>query len=149
MEILLRNPTLSRCPVVVAFGFGGFVRETKKLVRDKNLENSVYFMPFTANSSSALKGFDVLAMPSLWEAYGLLAAEAMSAGTPVIGTDCIGLREVLKDTPWVMVPLRDSKALADALANEIKNPSRENAEEFRKVAMSRFDDRLRNWRLLS
>jgi glycosyltransferase involved in cell wall biosynthesis len=141
MEILNRDPDLLRKPVIAAFGFGGFVRETKRIVRDKKLESSVFFMPFTENSSSAIKGFDVLAMPSLWEAFGLLAAEAMTTGTPVIGTDCIGLREVLHGTPGIMVPPGDSKALAKALANEIRNPTKKAAAEFQKSAMSRFDVR--------
>jgi len=141
LEILNRDPDLLRKPVIAAFGFGGFVRETKRIVRDKKLESSVFFMPFTENSSSAIKGFDVLAMPSLWEAFGLLAAEAMTTGTPVIGTDCIGLREVLHGTPGIMVPPGDSKALAKALANEIRNPSKKAAAEFQKTAMSRFDVR--------
>ncbi len=140
-EQLLKIPSLPKRPVLLTFGSGGFVREDKSFVQRKGLNKHIHFLPFTADISATIKGLDVVAMPSLSEAYGLLAAEAMSAGTPVIGTDCIGLREVLKDTPSVMVPPGDSDALANALANEIKNPSRKRAEEFRKEAMSRFDVR--------
>lgn len=43
-------------------------------------------------------------MPSRWVAFGLLAVEALCAGTPLIASDCIGLREVVEDTPAVVVP---------------------------------------------
>ncbi len=139
MEKLHNDGSLSKRPVVIAFGSGGFVRETKRSVIEKKLEDSIYFMPFTADSSAALKGFDVLAMPSLWEACPLLPMEAMVAGVPVIGSDCIGLREVLKDTPSVVVPAANGDALAKAIANEIRNPSGKRAEEFKEEAASRFD----------
>jgi len=78
-------------------------------------------------------------MPSLWEACGLLAMEAMVSGVPLVGTNCIGLREVLKETPCRMVPLGDSSALAEAIAIEMENPSKLIAQEFSRVASERFD----------
>ena len=69
----------------------------------------------------------------------LLAAEAMVAGVPIIGTDCIGLREVLRDTPARVVPAADSKALAEAIIAEIENSSIENMKHFRDEASKRFD----------
>jgi glycosyltransferase involved in cell wall biosynthesis len=65
--------------------------------------------------------------------------EAMVAGVPVIGTDCIGLREVLMDTPSVMVPAKNIPVLAGAIYNEMTTPSRLGAEEFRDEAAKRFN----------
>jgi glycosyltransferase involved in cell wall biosynthesis len=86
-----------------------------------------------------MKGVDVIVMPSLAEAYGLLAAEAMVAGVPIIGTDCIGLREVLRDTPAMIVPAADSKALAEAIIAEIESPNKKKMEQFRGKAAQRFN----------
>jgi glycosyltransferase involved in cell wall biosynthesis len=63
----------------------------------------------------------------------------MVAGVPLIGTNCIGLREVLKSTHSVMVPIRDSKSIANALLNEMKNPSKKQAISFSKEAAFRFN----------
>jgi glycosyltransferase involved in cell wall biosynthesis len=53
-------------------------------------------------------------MPSLQEAYGVAAAEAMSYGKPVVTTRTGGLPEVVDDA-GAMVPPRDAKSLAEAI----------------------------------
>ena len=138
---LLKKKNLSRTPVVVAFGFGGFIREDKEYLDKKGLGGSFRFLPFTPDISATLKGLDVVAMPSLWEACPLLPMEAMVAGVPLIGTDCIGLREVINGTPCAKVPAGDSSALASAIENEIKEPTRLTAEAFSDEAAMRFDVR--------
>lgn len=59
---------------------------------------------------------DVFAMPSLYEGFGLTAAEAMAAELPVVGTAIEGLSEVVEDgVTGYLVPLGDSKAIAQKL----------------------------------
>lgn len=139
MEMLRDDKGLPAKPVVIAFGSGDFIREDKKKVIRKGLEECFYYFPFTTEVAPALRGFDALAMPSMWEACPLLPMEAMVAGVPVIGTSCIGLRELLKDTPSVMVKPGDGRALALALRNEMERPSRQIAEAFSAEAARRFD----------
>jgi phosphatidylinositol alpha-mannosyltransferase len=58
---------------------------------------------------------DVLAAPSLkGESFGLVLAEAMAAGVPVVASDIVGYREVLS-AGGVLVPPGDAAALAQAL----------------------------------
>lgn len=135
----LEKKALPRRPVVVAFGFGGFIREDKEYLARKGLGGSVFFLPFTPDVSATLKGLDVVAMPSLWEACPLLPMEAMVAGVPLIGTDCIGLREVINGTPCAKVAAGDSEGLARAIENEMTRPSSKRTEDFREEAGRRFD----------
>lgn len=139
MEILGKRDDLDKNPVVLAFGEGGFIREEKAAIEKKGLSNSIRFLPFASNIAPILKGLDLVAMPSLWEACPLMPMEALVAGVPIIGTNCLGLREVLKDTPDVMVPIKNSTALADAILREMQNPSKDASEEFREEAIRRFD----------
>jgi glycosyltransferase involved in cell wall biosynthesis len=141
LGLLKSKYKLEKDPVLLTFGEGAFIREEKIYVESKGLQHSVHFLPFVPNIAPVLKGLDLVVMPSLWEACGLLAMEAMVAGTPLIGTDCIGLREVLKGTPCKTVPIKDSEALADAIAHEIFNPSKLTAEQFSVEAAGRFDVR--------
>ncbi len=138
IEILSRDNSLISKPLVLAFGQGGFVREEQALIREKHLESFFCFLPFQENPAKAMRGVDVIAMPSLWEAYGLVAAEAMVAGVPIIGTDCIGLREVLRETPAKIIPSANSKALAEAVVTEMRHPTKLEFERFRKDAATRF-----------
>jgi glycosyltransferase involved in cell wall biosynthesis len=137
-ELRKRND-LPREPLVLCFsGNDGFIREEKADVANRGLSDSVKFLPFVADVASTLKGLDVVAMPSLWEACGLLAMETMVAGVPLIGTNCTGLKEVLSNTPATVIPTRDSAALTKALLMEMKSPTTAQARDFALEAMGRF-----------
>lgn len=136
---ILRGKQPQRQPVVVCFGWGGFVREEQAAIRKRGLIEYFRFLPFRSNVAPAMRGLDMVAMPSLWEAYPLLAAEALVAGVPLIGTDCVGLREVLHDTPARSVPAGDAMALAGAIETEMLQPSGKVAQAFRRIAAQRFD----------
>lgn len=134
-----KRSDLPKRPIVLTFGGqAGYYREEMAQIERRGLQDSVFFLPFMSNVASTMKGLDVVAMPSLWESCGLVAMEAMVAGIPVIGSNCVGLREVLSDTPARIVPPRDSTALADALVAEMIVPSTQYAREFVPVAASRF-----------
>ncbi|MCM3553389.1 glycosyltransferase [Micrococcus luteus] len=68
------------------------------------------------DTAQFLATVDVLAVPSQWaEVFGLVAAEAMAAGVPVVASDAGAVPEVVgSDHPFV-VPQRDAAALAGCL----------------------------------
>jgi glycosyltransferase involved in cell wall biosynthesis len=138
MAEMAERKDLPNRPVVLAFGEGGFIREEKAEVRKRGLAEAIHFLPFVPDVAGTLKGLDVVVMPSLWEACPLLPMEAMVAGVPVIGTNCIGLREVLSNTPAETVPPQDGAALAEALITEMKRPTTSEAREFVTTAAARF-----------
>lgn len=64
----------------------------------------------------ALSAADVFAMPSVQEAFGLMAVEAMACGTPVVVFEGTALPGVIHAPEGgLAVPTRDSEALAGAL----------------------------------
>lgn len=63
-------------------------------------------------------------MPSDYESFGMVALEAMASGTPVIATDVGGLGFLVKDhKTGFLVPVRDAKALADAITTILTQPN--------------------------
>lgn len=142
LALLVRDTSLPARPLVLAVGErDGFVREEQARVERLGLARSVFFLPFVADIASTIKGLDVVAMPSLWEACGLVAMETMVAGVPLIGTSCVGLREVLRDTPAVPVEPRNAFALRDALRRELCQSTKAAARSFSTIAANRFDAR--------
>jgi glycosyltransferase involved in cell wall biosynthesis len=124
---------------VIAVGSGDYEREYRREVERRGLGHVVSFHEFVPDPRSTLRALDLLVIPSLWEALPVLPMEAMAVGTPILGTDCIGLREVLTDTPSAMVPAGDSRALAQALKAAIEDPTSETARRFAPEARRRFE----------
>jgi glycosyltransferase involved in cell wall biosynthesis len=115
MAIIVDRRLADPLPRVVTFGWGGFIREDFAYIQQHGLSEHFTQAPHTDDMPGAIKGVDVVAMPSRWEACGLLAMEALAAGAPIVGTSCRGLREVLTGSPAYVVVPGDPAALADAL----------------------------------
>lgn len=64
---------------------------------------------------------DVFAFPSLQEGFGFVLAEAMAAGLPVVASNVSAMPEVVGDA-GILVPARDSKALAAAIQQLAQAP---------------------------
>lgn len=95
-----------------------------------------------------MAGFDVLVVPSLYEGFGLVAAEGQAVGVPVVVTNVEGLNEVVEDgASGLVCPPFDSAALAEAigrvlgdqaLARSLATQAREQvAERFSRAAFGR------------
>jgi glycosyltransferase involved in cell wall biosynthesis len=64
--------------------------------------------------------------------------EVLVTGTPIIGSDCIGLREVLQDSPASVIAPADARALADAIEFEMTAARRDEFMEWAPQAARRF-----------
>ena len=125
---------------VIAFGDGDYIREYKKLIEQKKLSDRFIFYGFVPSVAKIYSELDCVIMPSLWEAFGLVAVESLVAGCPVIATDCIGLREVLRGTPAIIVRKKSGGELASGMRKLIGNLERVKSEtsEFIPIAKRRF-----------
>ncbi|NTF34174.1 glycosyltransferase [Rhizobium skierniewicense] len=86
---------------------------------------------------------DVVAMPSRWEGFGLVALEAMRAHKPVIASRVGGLQSVVLDgETGVLFPPGD----ADALATAIASHGREDWTRMGSAGYARFIERYRSER---
>jgi glycosyltransferase involved in cell wall biosynthesis len=85
--------------------------------------SAVQFLGYRERGADLVSGIDVLAVPSRYEGFGLVAVEAMLAGVPVVASRVGSLPEVLGDT-GVLVPPDDPEALADALISLVEHPAR-------------------------
>ena len=89
-------------------------------------ENWVEFCGFVDRSVVALEvaKADLFCMPSLWaETYGLVTAQALQVGTPVIGSNIGGTTELVRNLETgILVKPGDKEAWQNELINIFENP---------------------------
>lgn len=126
---------------VLAVGSGDYLEEYKRKIIAKGLTGKFLFIPFQRDMIPVYKAVDVIVMPSVWEAYPLQPAEAFVLGIPIIASNCIGLREVIKETPAIIIPVKDPVALVEAIESVRLHPPAEFFHQFKKKALEKYDVR--------
>jgi len=126
--------------LILSFGGTDMVNEYRAEVGRRGLDKYFQFEGFRSDISDVMMGCDAVPMPSIWEAWPLLAAEVFCCGVPLIASDCIGLREASEDTPALKIPTHDVDALAGAMAAVMSDDKyKAEAQAFRTEAVKRFD----------
>lgn len=120
-------PKLSYNTYLAIMGSGRLESRLRTLAKDLKIEDKVIFLGQIKNGRSYFKAFDLFVLSSNHEPFGMVLLEAMSAGLPVISSDCGGAKEVVKDSSNLF-PLGDDEALAHILTakNYCNNSSRVN-----------------------
>jgi glycosyltransferase involved in cell wall biosynthesis len=105
------------------------------------VRESVTFTGWRGDVPAILAAADVYVHPSLWEGFGLAVLEAMAAGTSVVASRVSTIPELVVDgESGVLVPPRDSAALAGAILELLANPRRRRqmGEAGRRCALEKF-----------
>lgn len=119
-SVVRRNPAIR----FLIAGSGRLQPKLERLAAQLNVAQSIEFLGWTEDTVGFMRRIDVLAMPSLWEAFGLSAAEAMALEKPVVASRVDGLPEVIDEgRTGLLVPPADSEALATAILRLADDPA--------------------------
>ena len=115
---------------LAAFGAGGRDTPAERATLEAQAERlgcstRVHLAGFADNPYPWIAGARLLVLSSLHEAFGIVLAEALALGVPVVATDCpSGPREILDGGRYGrLVPPRDPAALAAAIAATLHEPT--------------------------
>ena len=103
----------------------------QRLIHRLNLENSVRLVGFQRDVPRFLQAIDVLAFPSRFEGFGLVALEAMAAGKPVVASRIAPLTEIVVDgETGILAEANQPAAFGDAVSWLLAHP-----EEARRMGL--------------
>lgn len=116
---------------------------TKEQLQEQCDGEYLQWLGHRSDVSELLKQSHIMAFPS-WYREGLPKSviEAEAIGRPVITTDSVGCRDtVISGHNGVLIPIKDSEALATALKKLIDDPAlrQEMGRNAREFAVSKFD----------
>ena len=108
---------------LVLVGDGSMRQRLTDLVESLGLVNLVTFTGARQDLPVVLAASDILALPSTFEGFGIVQAEAMYLRIPVVGTDRGGATEVVVDgVTGYLLPFGDEDLLAERLRQLLASP---------------------------
>jgi glycogen(starch) synthase len=129
-------------PHLVLVGDGARAADLRAQVDRLGLSERVHLTGRLADQAVAdlVGAADLALVPSRYEPFGLVALEAMAAGTAVVATTTGGLRDVVTDgATGLTVPAADPAALAAAMRRLLDDPDERRA--LRDAASQQVDTR--------
>ena len=98
-------------------GIGLLESELKKKVNEKGLSNSISFIGAIPNRKlvDLYNKADCFVLPSRFETFGVVYAEALCTGTPIISTQNGGIDDIYEDGCGYIVAVDNENELKDAM----------------------------------
>jgi glycosyltransferase involved in cell wall biosynthesis len=103
---------------LVLLGHGSEEASLRRLSESEGVADRIVFAGRRNDIPAVMKAFDVFALTSDYEGFGLVLLESMSAGKPVVATNVSAIPEVV--TPGetgILVPAQDPAAFGRALVD--------------------------------
>ncbi|MFW5797703.1 MAG: glycosyltransferase [Spirochaetota bacterium] len=111
-------------------------------IAELGLEPHVRMVSYRDDIEALYNSLDLFCLPSLWEGFGLVLAEAMACGVPVVATRITGVTEVVAENEGFLVEPGDSDALAGAIERALTDDAERAARARRGFEKAqRFDIR--------
>ncbi|MDD5044355.1 MAG: glycosyltransferase family 4 protein, partial [Candidatus Omnitrophica bacterium] len=118
VSVLKNNPLA----VFLIVGEGSLHKKLEKKVNSLGLASAYIFSGWRDNIPDLFSAIDLLVLPSLNEAVGIVLVQAQAMGIPVVATKVGGIPEIIKDNQTgILVPPRNPQKLARAMSSLLKN----------------------------
>ncbi|PIE59984.1 MAG: hypothetical protein CSA32_01190 [Desulfobulbus propionicus] len=78
--------------------------------------NNIRYLGYIREMNVLYRAVDYVVLPSHYEPFGLVVAEALQCGTPVIVTRAVGAAELLTEDEGVILPDNDPVTLVEAIS---------------------------------
>ncbi|MFY1017408.1 glycosyltransferase [Ectopseudomonas khazarica] len=115
-------PQLPAGSLLAIMGSGRLEAQLKALAAELGVGDAVRFLGQVANGRRYFKAFDVFALTSDHEPFGMVLLEAMAAGLAVLATECGGAPEVV-GADEALFPLGDDAVLSARLIETSRSGS--------------------------
>lgn len=117
IKILKDNNLIEKIKFYIA-GDGELRSELEQLIKILNISDNVTLLGIRSDIPELMNQAHFFILPSAYEGFGLVVAEAMACGAFVIATNSGGVAEVMGDT-GILVPPQNSEALAEAIKQAV------------------------------
>ena len=108
---------------LLVVGKGSYESQLKNLCKQLNLEDMVTFYGFCPRCDlpELYRNSDIFVLPSMAESFGIVFAEAMACGLPVICTKVGAIPDLIEDRNGILTESNNVEALKQAISYMMKH----------------------------
>lgn len=126
-------------------GYGILYNDTLERVRKSSCPDAIFIIRFMTNPYPLMKACDYLALPSFYEGFGLVLAEADILGLPCFSTDIVGPKLFMEQVGGFLVensPEGVLDGLRACLDGRVPRKLSVDYEKYNKEAIAQFESLL-------
>jgi glycosyltransferase involved in cell wall biosynthesis len=113
--------------IIGSLDFGNPTSVTQEEIEKWTKDGSVQLLGYCENIAEQYAAANIVCLPSYREGLPKCLVEAAACGRAVVTTNVPGCRDAITLNTGVLVPVRDSMALADAILDLVQNPEKRKA----------------------
>jgi glycosyltransferase involved in cell wall biosynthesis len=116
-----------QCRLLIVGAFtNGYGRRLRAIADEMRLQDNIIWAGYRTGDSlrTCYGGSTLFALPSMDENFGMVVAEAMAAGLPVVVSRNVGIAADIRAYDAGLITEVDPKELAQAILSLLRNPSR-------------------------
>ena len=103
-------------------GEGGDRKALEAFAEQNGLTDTVTLCGFQENPYPILKNAALYVCSSRYEGFSTTVIESLILGTPVVTTDCTGMREILGDSEYGLITANDDEAFYEGVKRMLTEP---------------------------
>jgi len=105
-------------------GDGAMLSDLQELAMNLGVADRIHWLGYCADPARLLQASDIFVLASTGEAFGLVLAEAMACGVPVVGSRSGAIPEIVEDgVTGLLATPRDEVSFADAIEKLARDPN--------------------------
>lgn len=133
---------------LVILGKGEDYDSLEKLAKNFGIEKDFLMPGFKENPYSYMARSSVFVLSSIYETLPTVLIEALACGTPVVATDCFGVREILQDGKYGVI-VKDATATEMTSAiKKVLNNNHNKAELIKRAKVFEISKAAKNYSML-
>lgn len=108
---------------MILVGGGSEEKSLRELAEKLSISKNVEFQPFRPDVEKVLEDAAIFVLPSIYEPFGMAAAEALASGIPIVVSRTGGLREIVEENVnGFSFTIVDWRELSEKLLLLMQNP---------------------------
>lgn len=151
LKAILKVKEINKNFILYILGEGDQKEKLEQFIYENDLKEYVHLLGYICNPYPYIKEADFFICSSREEGFSTVVTESLILGTPVVTTECSGMRELFGDYNCGIIVPNNIKGIEDGILNILKNEDKiyyYKEQAIKRGKYFKFQERLNDYRKL-